>query len=144
MTSITERLQAVLEVTFETDVEDLDVSTYDERYIEGAAGDYFVGTYAEAMSACYDYVEETLWAFDSSFLSGFMPDGIGAAEIEAIRGDRCESANPALEALVRAGGYSIAEVAEQAVGYDGMGHFLASYDGEEREASNGLLVFRTN
>src|SRR5688572_8191484 len=62
---------------------------YDECEIDG----HLILTDDEADGRAAEYIRETLWAFNADFLAGYMPVGIGADEVNAIRGDRCEDAN---------------------------------------------------
>jgi hypothetical protein len=95
--------------------------------------DWLIVTDEEADERAAEYIRESLWAFNADFLAPYMPDGIDAMEIEAVRGDRFESANPAMLALV---GGRLDDLTEDAIGADGRGHFMADYAGEEREHSH--------
>jgi hypothetical protein len=86
---------------------------------------------------------ESVWAFNASFLAGYMPDGIDAEEIDAIRGDRREDANAAMLALIATGPSDLETLASDY----GRGHALAHYDGEESEvehAGRTWYVYRVN
>jgi hypothetical protein len=120
---------------------------YDYRRYDAGPAELLVLTDEEADRLVIEDVRESLWAFNADFLSAYMPDGIDADQITAIRGDRCEGANEAMLALVNAGPYTVEELAEEAATADGRGHFLASYDGEEIEHEHdGRLwyAYRTN
>lgn len=135
--------EAVLAALLGEDPTACTVAAYDDCLIETGCGEFLVLTEEEAEERVQEYVGESVWAFNADFLAGYMPDGIGAEEIEAIRGDRCESANGALLALLRSAGVSLEEFSAAAVAADGRGHFLSSYDGEEQEAGS-FLVYRVN
>lgn len=91
--------------------------------------DYLVVTEREADQYCEDYIRESLWAFNPSFLSDVT--GIDEEVFLAIQANnRCESNNYAILRLV---GDDIDRLIEKAVADDGRGHFLSSYDGEEHE-----------
>jgi len=110
--------------------------------------EYRVLTDAEADLAAREYILDSLWAFNTSFLVGFMAD-----EIREIR-DRetlekslakmqeymCEDANPIIYALVKD---KIEKLIQEAISSDGRGHFLAGYDCEEYEENN-YYIYRTN
>lgn len=100
-------------------------------YIDGA--DYLVLTEDEAEEKLVEHVEETLWAFNASFLSNMtdMPQEV----FEALQ-PQCEGANEAILAIVEKT-CGIEELAEEAVRWDGRGHFLSPYDGHEIEISVG-------
>ena len=49
-----------------------------------------------------------------------------------------------LENAVRISPINNGDAAREAVNIDGVGHFLASYDGNEVELSNGMMMYRVN
>ncbi len=114
---------------------------YGETFYNTGSAEYLVLTDEEADERAESDIAESLWAFNADFLADYMPDGIDAPEIEAIRGDRCEGANEAMLALVRAGRYSFAKLVREAIASDGRGHFLSGYDGEEIELKQGGLYW---
>lgn len=81
----------------------------------------------EADKAAKEYCLETVWAFNSDFLSAHIK-ALGSTEIRAIQEKLCEGANEALLKLLD----DREHFAEDAIKCDGREHFLASYDGEER------------
>lgn len=133
-----ERLAAILAYLQANGYEDIDAdqvtpTTYDETTFDTPGQEWRVLTDEEADEAVVEYVTDSAWAFNASFLAGYMPEGIDAAEIDSIRGDRCEDANAAIVALIKAGGHDMEEFAGDAANADGRGHFLSSYDGDEIE-----------
>lgn len=114
--------------------DDIEAYSYDDTEFKTPERDVRILTDEEADERLRAYCEETLWAFNANFLADYMPEGIDADEIESIRGDRCEDANPALVALVKAADEDgLNRLAEDAGAADGRGHFLSSWDGEEIE-----------
>ena len=101
---------------------------------------YIVLTDEEADAAAAQDIELSLWAFNASFLAGYMPEGISEDDVNSIRGDRCEDANGAIIALVNAG-RGLETLIEAAIGLDGRGHCLAHHDGEEHESECGTFYF---
>lgn len=94
----------------------------------------------EADKACYEYIENTIWAFNPSFLEQ-MTD-VPAELFEEVQ-DKCESINEALQILVmRTCGMQ--EFVDQAISWDGRGHFLSHYDGKEIELECGAFAYRVN
>lgn len=115
---------------------------------------YAIGTDEQADAACRDYVRDSVWAFNASFILGEcgLPIELEDA-IRAFQEDKCEGANDALLALVEKcceGG--VPEFTASAISADGRGHFLSGYDGEENDAEgadeNGevtrFYIYRTN
>jgi hypothetical protein len=94
----------------------------------------------EADKACYEYIENTIWAFSPFFLEQMT--NVPAELFEAVQ-DKCESINEALQILVmRTCGMQ--EFVDQAISWDGRGHFLSHYDGKEIELNCGAYAYRVN
>lgn len=76
-----------------------------------------------------EYIEDSLWAFNADFLSsvtGF--DKMIFEDISRLG----EDSNGAISALIKSS-CGIDEVVSKAIAWDGRGHFLSGYDGEEIE-----------
>ena len=95
-----------------------------ESYIDDE--DYVVLTDEEADQEVYDYIKESVWAFTPSFLSAHT-DGVKESVFELLQ-QECEEANDAIMSMIK----DFDHFVEDAVRYDGRGHFLAGYDHEER------------
>lgn len=103
---------------------------------------YAVGDDSQAYWACKEYIKDTLWAFKGTFISEAcgLPVELGEV-LSGYAQKECEGANDALIALVnRTCGFDC--FASKAIGADGRGHFLASYDGDEIDLGNGLFAYR--
>ena len=101
---------------------------------------YLVLTDEEADQAVEDYIKDSVWAFNPSFLSSHS--GIDEGVFKLLQ-DKCESANEAVLKLIK----DFDEFVEDAVGTDGRGHFLSSYDGEENDHEHDnetYYIYRTN
>lgn len=108
------------------DVTDLNKKDGDHWGLDMYNG-WAVGTDEEATKAAGEYIEETLWAFNSSFLAEQteLPESV----FEALQ-PQCENSNDAVRALIDKT-CGLEDFTQAAIGADGRGHFLASYDGEE-------------
>lgn len=105
---------------------------------ETESGEYAVGTDEEAREAAEIAIEQSVWAFNASFilsecgLPSELEDGI-----KALQEAKCEDANEPLLALVQkccpGGMTGPHSFSESAILADGRGHFLSSYDSEENE-----------
>lgn len=127
--------------------EDIEAEAWDDSSFDAFGNTYRVLDDSEADAAVLESTREMLWAFNASFLAGYMPDGIDESEIDAIRGDRCEDANAAMLALVNAGDSDVETIARDYAAADGRGHALAGYDHEENEVSHAgrtWYIYRTN
>jgi hypothetical protein len=111
------------------DLDEITESTYGENTFHAAGGEYLVLTDEEADQAAYDYIKESVWAFNSSFLADFT--GLPEEMFKAVQ-DKCEGSNEAVLRCIEAGS-GLDEFVSEAVAADGRGHFLSSYDGEEGE-----------
>ena len=102
--------------------------------------DFECMTLENAEERAKDYIRETVWAFNSSFLVGYFPRGLDCEDIDRLRGDKCEDINSAFLALLD----DFDTFAGDAISADGLGHFLSSYDGDCLELSSGLVAWRVN
>ena len=81
-----------------------------------------------------DYIKDSVWAFTPSFLAEHT--GINEEIFEALQ-DKCEATNEVITNSIK----DMAEFIADAIGRDGRGHFISSYDGEEEEL-NDFFIYR--
>jgi hypothetical protein len=119
---------------------------YCELQGDGAlpADEYLVLTDSEADEAAKQYILDSVWAFNASFLAAHLKDGIDQEVIESIqKNNRCEDNNKAILSLIE----DVDHFVDDAIKSDGRGHFLSSYDGEEHEIKIGktwFFIYRNN
>lgn len=103
-------------------------------------GEYAIGTDEEADDAATDYIRDSVWAFNASFLASYtdLPE-----EMFAGMQDKCEGANDAFLTCIERAEGGLAGFVEEAVSADGRGHFLSPYDGEENEEGD-FFIYRIN
>ena len=131
-----------------------DVPEYDESTEEFTYGReaYIVLTDEEADERAKANMRETLWAFQPSFLSSYVPALSSDAAQKAwseLAGRMCEGANPIVEGML---GSRIDEFMDDAIRADGRAHFMNTYDDREEEVtvtdpdgvSHTLYVYRMN
>lgn len=113
--------------------------------VEGGGGsytidccEYLVFDDEGADTACAEHIEESLWAFKPSFLAD--QTGLSIDVFTALQ-ELYEEANPALRNLVDTTCGMDAFVKEAIEAEYGRGHFLSSWDGEEREVCIGGEYF---
>lgn len=117
-------------------------SSFDDFDFDG--GEWVLCTYEEAEKRARDYILDSIWAFNPSFISSHS--GIDSDIIAAVQAnDKCESNNDMLLRLIKDKGHFVSD----AIGSDGIGHFLSSYDGECQELGNDKsgvywVAYRTN
>lgn len=101
-------------------------------------------TYDLANERAKDYILDSVWAFNASFLA--QHTGIDQDAIQAIRDNgKCEGNNKILLRLIE----DKQAFVDDAIGWDGIGHFLNTYDGDCVELGNdknGIfwVAYRTN
>jgi hypothetical protein len=123
--------------------DDVSLERYDHyglNLYSASGGDYAVGTDEEADAAAMEYIKESVWAFNASFLASFT----GLPE-EMFRGmqDKDEDTNDAFLICVERADGGLKAFVEEAISSDGRGHFLSGYDGEENEEGE-FFIYRTN
>ena len=102
--------------------------------------EYLVLTDDEADEKVAEYIKDSVWAFNPSFLSSHS--GIDEGVFKLLQ-DKCESANEAVLKLIK----DFDNFVEDAVATDGRGHFISSYDGEENDHEHDnetYYIYRTN
>ena len=117
-------------------------NSFDELDFDG--GGWTICTYEEAEKRAKDYILDTVWAFNASFISSHS--GIDSDIIAAVQAnDKCESNNELLLKIINNKEHFV----NDAIGCGGLGNFLNSYDGECIELGNDKqgvywVAYRTN
>ena len=120
----------------------LTADSFDDFDFDG--GEWVLCTYEEAEKRARDYILGSIWAFNPSFISSHS--GIDSDIIAAVQAnDKCESNNDLLLKIINDKDYFVSD----AIGCDGLGHFLNTYDGECLEIGNDKsgvfwVAYRTN
>jgi len=102
--------------------------------------DYKVLTDDEADEQTKEYIEESAWAFNPSFLACHSK---ADEEVFKCLAEKCESSNDAVLSLID----DFDHFVDDAISSDGRGHFLSSYDGNEYEEdinNTTYYIYRTN
>lgn len=122
----------------DVDAEDISIGSKDHAFQYD--GEYLVLTDDEADQKAADYIRESVWAFNSDFIASHCPDGIDEDHITTMWVDRGEDCNDATIALIEAGN-GMEGFIDDAIGADGRGHFLNTYDGEEYDEGD-FFIYR--
>ena len=142
---ITQQKIIALASFLKEDADTITESRYDATVFEIGNREYMVLTDEEADEKAREYIQETLWAFNASFLAD--QTDLPIEVFEAIQANnKCESNNPALERIIEKT-CGIKAFAEAAISADGRGHFLNNYDGNEDEIRQGeetFFIYRRN
>ena len=113
---------------------------YDENNFDTDYGEYLVVTDDEAYEECKECIEQSLWVFNSWFLSNHSEV---SEEVFKKLSELYEDSNDAIKSLI----IDFDEFVENAISADGRGHFMNSYDGNEYEEKVGdtwYYIYRTN
>ena len=120
----------------------IDRAKIEQKYEE--PGEYLVCSDELADNHVKGQILESLWAFNSDFLSNIT--GLDLEVFEKLAG-LSEAANEAVKVLVKST-CGLDYLVEQAVAADGRGNFLASYDAEELEfklrSGKTVYLYRCN
>jgi hypothetical protein len=105
---------------------------------DGDDDKYMVLTDEEADQKAADYIKDSLWAFNADFIIDHSKLPYEALEmVQSFQQEKCEGANETIEALIE----DMDGFIEDAIGADGRGHFLSSYDGHENEETVEGITF---
>lgn len=124
------------------DPEEISEARYGDNRFEHGRAEYLVLTDSEADDAARERIEESLWAFNTSFIRAHAPSLSSASAEKAIakvQETLCEGANEVVRALIP----DFEHFVSDAIAADGRGHFLAGYDGEESEEGS-FYIYREN
>lgn len=113
--------------------------------------EFAIGTDSMADEACENYIVDSAWAFNASFILSEceLPQDL-CEPIEAWQFKECEGCNDGILALIKKT-CGLESFTKAAVSADGRGHFLSPYDGSETEIEterNGervaMYIYRIN
>jgi hypothetical protein len=118
----------------ETTIEDI-TEGYNESNFKVFGNEFNIFTEEEREEAIAEYIKESLWAFNASFIlqnshirwnNQHEYSQIEKA-LKEMQEKLCESANPLILVLIKN------NFVKNAIEADGYGHFLSGYDGKENE-----------
>lgn len=151
--TISEKLEALKAHLIENEnftEEEAEELTYEERRECFTCGswEYKVFTDEEADKATRESILESLWAFRAEFIlhhTAFYQNSTETEDhefckaLEGLQGSICEGANAIVRALIE----DIDKFVDDAIGADGRGNFLSTYDGDEIELGE-FFAYRIN
>ena len=93
----------------------------------------------EADELAYEYIIDSLWAFQPSFLSGEtgLPEEVFVALVE---NEKYEDNNDTVASMIKTT-CGLDDFVRSAIDSDGRGHFIAHYDHNENEVTVGDTTF---
>ncbi len=142
------RIQALVKYLTENgntvSYDDLEPSKYDKMIIEDGTREYLVCTDKEADKRTAEYIKDSVWAFNASFIANHsrMDYDSTITVVKALQ-DKCESANEPIKGLIK----NMNKFVSDAIRDDGRGHFLNHYDGNEDDVKLGntnYFIYRIN
>ena len=120
----------------ECDPDEITETSYGYEY---GSQEYAVLTDEEADAVAHEYIADSVWAFKAEFLED-MTD-IPKEAFEGLQ-HKCEDANSAILKIIEST-CGLYDFCDTAISYDGRGHFISHYDGEEHEL-NDFYIYRIN
>ena len=134
-----EKIQA-LSQHLNLDNEDLKMIEENNDYYSFGDNEYLVLTDDEADQRAEEYIKDSAWAFNPSFLASHSKVD---EDVFKILSEKCESSNDAILSLID----NFDDFVGDAISSDGRGHFISSYDGDENiEEIKGTeyFIYRIN
>lgn len=113
---------------------------HSDTEFECESEEWLLCTDQEADELAAEYIRDTLWAFNPTFLLDYIDAPLTEVALIKIQEEMCEDANDVIAALVRD---NIEDLIVDAISADGRGHFLSGYDGEEVEMGD-FFGYRRN
>lgn len=116
----------------------------DGDYLTYNGEEWLVLTDEEADIRAKDYILDSVWAFRPDFLAGYTE--LPVEVFEALQ-DKCEDANEAVLELIKRTDGGVDDFVDDAIGADGRGHFISTYDGDEQSVcldNEWYFCYRTN
>lgn len=125
---------------WDCNIDDIETSTRDDDILTIGSNEFLVLTDEEADEKTTDYIKDSLWAFNASFIIENSDLPWEAEEmVKSFQEKLCEGANETIKALIP----DIDSFVYAAIGADGRGHFLSTYDGNEVEIDN-FFIYQVN
>lgn len=131
-----EKMLAIKEYFGDVEIVEKNDSDYSEFEIDGI--EYMVLNIFQREEMMKDYVRQSLWAFNPSFMSSITNI---SEKVFSTLSELCEEANEAIESIVDHT-CGMEHLIQEAVDADGYGHFISSYDGDELELSDKYFAYR--
>lgn len=108
------------------------ISQYDGALFQIGRQEYLVLTDSEANERAREYIENSAWAFNASFIADHTALGLNGnaqAALTKMQGELCEDANDLVLGLIA----DFNKFVRDAIAADGRAHFMNTYDDEEHE-----------
>lgn len=120
------------------------ISNWSEKVFLVLGHEYMVLNEEERQTEVTNHIENSLWAFTSSFLAQETDSNLLPVFEALQKADLYEGANDAILAIIEKFS-SLEDFVESATDADGYGHYIASYDHEENESDCGnYFIYRQN
>ena len=136
--------EKALALYLDVDENEIEENTWGTYGIKGDGGEYLVLTDEEADEEAKKEIKNSLWAFKAEFIlqeCGMSLNHDVENSLIAMQSACCEDCNDFILALIE-GTCGIDKFADDAIGFDGRGHFISEYDGEEVDAEGEYYIYR--
>ena len=110
---------------------------YDDSTFYHGNAEYLLLTDSQADKIAKDYIKESIWAFSPWFVASHTD--LDEEIIKHLQ-EKCEDANDVLLNSIK----DVDAFISDAIGIDGRGHFMATYDGYEQQIDDNLFLYRIN
>jgi hypothetical protein len=141
---MTNELEQVAAQVMGCDVENITEERYDMyglKVFSNGGEEYAIGTDTEAGEAVTEYIKQSLWSFNASFILSHSKIGYNAKVekcLKKMQESLSEDCNELMEAIIQDMDCFVSD----AISADGRGSFLSSYDSEEQEiVIDGVYYF---
>lgn len=132
MNDLDNALEQAIREEMEMDEEEEIIQRRDQVYDIEGEGQYMVVTSKQAHDMAEDYIANSLWAFRPEYIADVLDVDYDVLRDLADNG-ACEQNNRVVRHLVDSKANGFVRLVVQAIHDDGLGHFLAPYDGQEVE-----------
>ena len=136
--------EKALALYLDVDENEIEENTCGTYGIKGDGGEYLLLTDEEADEEAKKEIKESLWAFSAIFiLNECNMENSNKVEnsLIAMQNACCEGCNDFILALIE-GSCGLDKFVDDAIGFDGRGHFISEYNGEEVDAEGEYYIYR--
>ena len=136
--------EKALAMYLDVDEKEITKSPWNTYGIKNESEEYLVLTEDEADKEAKAEIKESLWAFKAEFIlqeCGMDISNKVENSLIAMQKACCEDCNDFILALIE-GSCGLDKFVDDAIGFDGRGHFISEYDGEEVDAEGEYYIYR--
>ena len=136
--------EKALAMYLDVDEKEITKSPWATYGVKNEGEEYLVLTEDEADKTAKEEIKNSLWAFKAEFILQECDMDISNKvenSLIAMQKACCEDCNEFILALIE-GSCGLDKFVDDAIGFDGRGHFISEYDGEEVDAEGEYYIYR--